>query len=340
MKKILMLILALSLLASFAACSAKVVDDPESSASTKATTTAATQDSDGSTATTSDTAATSDTSAATTEATTEAIARELMVLAAGRCRTDGATGEDVVVEIYTFEGPRLASIEMPEYENYKVTVSYDEDAKTARAEFPYGVVWDLQWDENGNITVLHETYDDGSEQTRTYTYDECGNMLSETKTEGDAVVGLRNCTYNEDGQILTETYVNRKGELTVNDLHVYDEHGNKVQKTDADGEVTTYVNVYDEAGNMVEQINDDSSMHTYSYDANGNLVERAYYRDDGTLSNTRTYTYTENGDLASESYYYASGTLNYTHTYHYAEVEMTAEEYRTAVQLIELILSE
>jgi RHS repeat-associated protein len=168
--------------------------------------------------------------------------------------------------------------------------------------------------------LTSETFSDGSEYT--YTYNGLGNLVTATDATGtttftydpvsDLLAGVSypngtslSFTYNAAGQ--RTSMVDQTG-FTVN--YVYDVAGRLTGLTDANGNpIVTYT--YDPAGRLAEKLNGNGTYTTYTYDADGNILDLVNYAPGGTVNSQFAYTYNAVGLETSEA------TLDGTWTYTY-----------------------
>lgn len=124
------------------------------------------------------------------------------------------------------------------------------------------------YDTNGNMTIS-ENY--RGRKTH-YTYDAKGNVLTSKDPRGNVM----SYVYDADGNYLLSESIDVTdidGVVTTSTVsYSYDDYGNKISRTDAEGNRWRYE--YDNLGNVRKQINPDNSTITYSYDLENNLIEK------------------------------------------------------------------
>jgi RHS repeat-associated protein len=168
--------------------------------------------------------------------------------------------------------------------------------------------------------LANETFSGGSEYT--YTYNGLGNLVTATDATGtttftyapvsDLLTGVSypNGTsltfrYNAAGQ--RTQLVDQTG-FTVN--YVYDTAGRLNGLTDANGNpIVTYT--YDAAGRLAQKINGNGTYTTYTYYADGNILDLVNYAPGGTVNSQFAYTYNGLGLETSEAT--LDGTWSYTY---------------------------
>lgn len=166
------------------------------------------------------------------------------------------------------------------------------------------------------------------------------NVLTEVEMTEKSSDGKTNTMkgvveYDENYNLVgTKTYLDGKLYYEV----TYDKSYDKplTQKSyDEDGNITdTDVYTYDANGNCVERIStyeyDGEEVTTktvYTYDANGNVLTDKYYRD-GELESETRYTYTASGAVESESYTWNGQEENRTvYTYDEQDNVLTETQY-------------
>lgn len=181
-----------------------------------------------------------------------------------------------------------------------------------------GWVNTYSYDENGNNTQIRT--DRGRYEM---TYDEAGRLLSEVYYYGEECNSEKYYEYDAEGYVILETRIERYSEevtytyeLTYNEDHTEatvqqfkngEPNGTTYETYNAAGQVLTS-DVYDPEGNW-------KSGQTYSYDADGNLLQQGTYSSSETQADYMTiYTYDENGLLLSKNVdYYYGYLLEYTY---------------------------
>lgn len=150
-------------------------------------------------------------------------------------------------------------------------------------------VWELHYDESGNLTSKSWTDEEGNSGGYKYTYDDKGNELTSVFYCNDQNIKTEQNEYYDDGTIsLKEIHYHLNG---AKDRYTYDEHGNivkyestgsmsdsypyELEISDEYQTVEVYENTYDDAGNLL------STTRSYP-NGNGVTAEDIYtYNDDG-----------------------------------------------------------
>lgn len=182
--------------------------------------------------------------------------------------------------------------------DFEVTAEFSELEKTLVRRITY------QRDENNNLT-LYTRYNENGDiegyQTE-YIYDENNRNTETIRYNSDGTVSLRSIyTYTDNGY----EQINYNPDSTVNSSYIYlvNENGNIIERQgyDSNGVLTSREQNSWDNGNILEsQLFDaDGNLNaktTFSYDANGNLLEQAGYLPDGSggVSLQIKYTYTYN----------------------------------------------
>ncbi len=208
----------------------------------------------------------------------------------------------------------------------KTEYSYNENGDMTAYRQPDGTGADYTYDSAGNITKVVET----NGKTTVYAYDSDNRIIRMTCNDGtdirytyngagqvETVTGSNGLkasyTYNEDGQILTET-----SELgTIN----YTYEDNMLHAvTDYNGSVHTFA--YDANGNVVQYEDASGTVTDYKVDVSGRVTEESVELEDGRRA-TVTYTYDEFGNMLTKTD--AEGN---TTSYVYDEEDRLIEEKR------------
>lgn len=110
-----------------------------------------------------------------------------------------------------------------------------------------------------------------------------------------------NHVLNEKGQIIEAKKTVDSSKYTV--FYEYDDEGRLIKETTRGtygDEVWTYT--YDENGLLVEEFQGDRTFkNTYKLDKDGNILSQKYVNADNGYSGTYTYTYNDNGTIATKT---------------------------------------
>jgi len=206
------------------------------------------------------------------------------------------------------------------------------------------------------ITYIgYDYYGSGKETRRiNFIHDENGNVIKDITDNGDYTTTEIHF-YDKDGRLLKSGWSNEEREV-IEEKYFYNEKGDEIEiKYFDDGEYDfsrVFEHEYDKKGRIVSQkkwekytdgSNDLLSYHiSMSYDKNGNVIEKFYYRSDGTpyrkdvnkydkagnlieeyeydgdeLETLNVNTYNVYGETIKNISYNGSKELNYTNTYRY-----------------------
>lgn len=194
---------------------------------------------------------------------------------------------------------------------------YDENGNEIKTTY-YGtggsiersVLYDYEYDFNGNIIVKNITNSDGWTYRVEYEYDASGNNIKETTYDADGVVM---CWYEYEydvygNMVRSSNYEKYSGE--DNPRHVY----TCTWEYDSDGNIRRYVwyradgsvnfeDEYDSKGRFIKEqyFDKDGSFlsgHEYKYDADENIIQILFY-EDGVICSGQTYEYEygSNGEI-------------------------------------------
>ena len=155
-------------------------------------------------------------------------------------------------------------------------------------------------DKNGNVLRseygaygLEQTYFENSAESKEYTYDKLGRLIGTTATSEDGEETEESYEYDVFGRMIKKTSANGSVQN-----YVYDANSNiishELKKNGTTQNLTEYT--YDNVNRMTTLANNGITT-SYTYDANGNVTEKA-------LSNGVTTTYTYNN----------AGLMTYTET--------------------------
>ena len=182
--------------------------------------------------------------------------------------------------------------------------------------------FDYAYDSQGRLIKFSETSKYGT-CSYDYSYDEDHNMIQEIYTDEDGEKTISNYTY-KDGLLVKDEYVSRDGDTYVTE-YTYNSEGDVTYKLtkNPSGTSSSETYKYDSNGNLVKEIYssmDKSGNVTYTtetdyhYDTNSNVIKEVYTVDD-VATRTTDYTYDANGNLIKEKY--THGDYYYTREYTY-----------------------
>jgi YD repeat-containing protein len=169
---------------------------------------------------------------------------------------------------------------------------------------PKANVTTIDYDVKGNPTEII----DAVGQRTQLTYDTRGLLTLVTSAVGTSVQNTAGFAYDNRGNLLTTT--DAQGNITT---LVYDTAGNVFRSTDAENRVTEFA--YDGRNRLLSVLDADLKITQYGYDAKGNLVQVRDAKNQLTnfvydgldrlisttnpLGFTETFTYDANGNLTS-----------------------------------------
>lgn len=203
-------------------------------------------------------------------------------------------------------------------ENLQVskTTAYDGASK----------VYEIEYDENGNVTKSF-TYSDGSMGDGYETeYDAAGNKVKETQYEGGFLSYIM--TYDENGNPKDQTWYDLYGEVSYYEtaLLEYDQTGNVewiIWSGEEEYNTIKIQKLYDEAGNLLAVYRygwGDSLLAGYEYQQDGQIAKITSYNGDQVLQRTDyTYITTESGEsyTATDITYDDEGNIDFWEKYEY-----------------------
>ena len=192
---------------------------------------------------------------------------------------------------------------------------------------------EYRYDSQGN-RVEEKYYEDGSLSRRSeYRYDSQGNRVEQKGYEADG--SLKEEWIYSQGNLVEQKYYEADGSLSSRFEYRYDSQGNRVKgkyyKYYPDGSLSSRSEYrYDSQGNRVEEYEyeyypDGSLKEEWIY-SQGNLVEKKYYKADGSLSSRFEYRYDSQGNLVEEKEYGADGRLWERSEYRYDSQGNRVEE--------------
>ena len=196
----------------------------------------------------------------------------------------------------------------------------------------------IRYDANGReSSVTSYDYTGQISRTREYTYDEVGNKVQEYTCYADGRTCLE--TYNSNGDLIK--MVNDEGDWRWE--HTYDDRGNELSYYRYRQDVLVEWNVYtyNDANKMTsavyygENYNGEigfDSKHLYFYDEKNLMIRlESYYEENGQVpDNVETYTYDANGNMLNSYTYEKDGSLRWweEHSYDAAGRHLSHITYR------------
>ena len=155
---------------------------------------------------------------------------------------------------------------------------------------------DYTYDQDGNMTSMTVTYQNGSTARTDYVYDENGNLIR--KEMGAVVVEY---VYDDKGNILEE----KNNSTTVQ--YTYDQNGHltqKISKNLTSGYVEySFIYEYDGNGNVIKETQESQmnghykGVTSYTYDKNGNLIQKALSYNSNGNDYAQNFVYDSHGNL-------------------------------------------
>lgn len=159
-----------------------------------------------------------------------------------------------------------------------------------------------QYDDQGRL--LSGSVTDTEKTEHVHTYDQYGNTLSSRRYVDGELEYERTYENSYDGQTLTKTVQYENGEIC--NVTSYDGSGRMTENISYGDGVPKYrvTYKYDERGNVLEdaEYSGDTKIHnsSYTYDDQGNKIEYIHYC--GPLESRETYEY-QDGKLVTSVYY-------------------------------------
>ena len=243
---------------------------------------------------------------------------------------------------YNAQGDIITNVEYDEEGNpyWGVETILDADGKPVeKIQYHGGKEKDvIRYDANGReISVTHYDYNGELHSTSEYTYDEAGNKVQEYTCYADGRSYLE--TYNSNGDLIkwVITEADERWE------HTYDDRGNELSYYRYRQDVLVEWNVYtyNDANKMTsavyygENYNGEigfDSKHLYFYDEKNLMIRmERYYEENGQVpDNVETYTYDANGNMLNSYTYEKDGSLRWweEHSYDAAGRHLSHITYR------------
>ncbi|WP_418124768.1 deaminase domain-containing protein [Variovorax sp. 160MFSha2.1] len=194
--------------------------------------------------------------------------------------------------VYDLKGQLLRQVLDPAGLNLVTEYTYDARGKTLSVLSPGGTLTKYAYDNLGRR--IEERLDpNGLNLRRTYAYDKNGNLTSDTDANGnvrryvydaddrlvftfDALGNLKRNDYDAEGRIVrTVAYATPIDTTGLGAAPTLQQIASRVP-SEAGG-ASTERRVFDKDGRLVATISGDGDLVTFSYDANGKVVERVAY---------------------------------------------------------------
>ena len=166
------------------------------------------------------------------------------------------------------------------------TTTYDYDAKNRviKVTRPNGSYTTISYNELDGVSKLENNTAEGMVSSFEYKYNDKGQIVKETATNKD-VKSVKEFAYDAKGEL--ESFVENRNGVMIYTTYSYDNVGNRISKEVKKTDQNVRTNyTYNELNQLTTESEEGKSDINYSYDANGNLVEK----NDG--ERTLTYSYT------------------------------------------------
>ncbi|RYZ62315.1 MAG: RHS repeat protein, partial [Chitinophagaceae bacterium] len=198
---------------------------------------------------------------------------------------------------YLVNGPMKT---LADKNNNKIDIIYFPDMST-RELIGCNKRLSFSYDTTQKKTVVTDYMDDGANQVTTYTYQKLDNLVWITSVKGNCCGFEMQYDYDDQGNIVKQTDAN--GNVST---FTYDNRGNMLTATNPLGQTTTYT--YSTSFNQVTSMRDvQGRVFTLKYNAAGHLIELAE-------PGNRVYTaeYNNRGDLLT-----SKDPMGNVYAYHY-----------------------
>ncbi|MES0491402.1 MAG: S8 family serine peptidase [Leptospirales bacterium] len=190
-------------------------------------------------------------------------------------------------------GGNLVGVRFPETPNRENLLQYDAAGRVANKQYVNGVVKNIAYDADGNITRQSETLNGTSIVDFAYEYDKVGNPIRITRETGRT----DEMTYDKLNR-MTEFV---RGAYSMQ--YRYDAVGNRTQEsgylpanlqTGVSGGPVSIASNYNELNQLVSR-----GSITYDYDSKGNRVTKTDSRINGPIGAITSYTYNVENQLTN-----------------------------------------
>lgn len=189
------------------------------------------------------------------------------------------------------------------------------------------------FDDKGQNTEYSLYKSDGSLFSKhTYKYDDKGTLLEYNSFNSDGILVIKKTgKYDDRGNQIEWNWYFSDGSIKTETRSKYDNKGNVIELKgcDEDGKSCTIIKYkYDNKGNVIKEIElgDFPLITKYKYDNHGKMVERNYYKPNGSLSNKNTYRYDANGNCVEVNSFDTKGKLQFKYRYKYDDNGNCIEE--------------
>lgn len=215
----------------------------------------------------------------------------------------------------------------------KLNFNYREGERAGTVTgLPSDVTIDFAWDELGRIVSMTEESPGGTYAVM-YTYDDENRCTGKSISRNGSVASDVAYVYEAD-KLVKEAVTLADGSLSNEKTYTYNEHGDLSQEvtkyTGSDTVVNKYSYAYNDAGQMLSKdafsADDIKTKYTYTYDADGRVLTETAFQGDVRTAHTE-YGYNERGELVKEQKFLAGENTAQTVEYAYTEVRMSDMEY-------------
>ncbi len=202
------------------------------------------------------------------------------------------------------------------FESYKYHNTYFSDEGETKTENQHN----YQFDKYGNVT-LDLFYQNGEVYWRNeyeYEYDENNNVVVKVGYDENRKIDYtEKFEYDKSGNKIRELTYDENGNLNYYHTYKYDRNGNlkkAIFYSERDTIITEYVYKYDDDGHLVSEIwydSDGLKEREFEYDAKGNMLTQACFKENGDLAwrNTYKYKYNKRGEIKKETIYNEDGKI-------------------------------
>lgn len=242
-----------------------------------------------------------------------------------------------IANLDTYSGDFLSAKNSYNYKTNTIitAASFSKDGKATYSEYDsYGTQISTKRYTNDVLTestTTHATYVDGKLTERKTFYDN-GRLMSHFTYEYDS---------NGNPTAYIEYSVYKEGVESGRDTFIYDDQGKKIEQISVSYSIDVtlhYYFTYDANGNEIEKVcynNDvESSRWKTTYDAQERILEVTYYSK-GELISRGTHLYDEQGYRIGYESHNANGDLVFKSTITYELIEVSQEDAENAILFYE-----